>query len=539
MIVLRIIEFFIAFMAACFMLVNLINLIQRWRQYKKWILVFLLCLVPSLSNAATCYVRDGGTATGTQGISTNGGSWSQAYDQLSTAETNCARGDTIYVADGNYTEVSFDTAVSGTTVIIIRKATVANHGTSTGWLDSYGDGQAAFTCTTGCFDFATGYWEIYGVVGAGFASTPYGITVHNTTVAGSVTIQVGNVTHILLDHIEAWNTNDFTGQEGNLTNVIYAASGGTDFTVQYSYLHSHNGSATILLNDWTTLLFQYNYTDDGYQKELVSARRDTNFTWKFNVSRNASGTAPWAFESPNGVYFYGNVFYVTDSRFTNTDGLIIVPSGWSTDSANVNVFNNTWVVPYLGFSNDFGNWPNCGTCRAANNLFYNVNGLGVGSGWTFRDYSWCGGSYSCAAITGESNDQAGGTSDPFVDSANGNFHLTANTTAGYTGITSAWANGASDYNQDMDGNTRTTWTRGAYEFDAGGGAGNSIILFLEWIPFIFGVFWHFRNPILSGCLTVVLSSMAGFSLATMKTKEIGYHATLKTVTIINERLKKL
>jgi PKD repeat protein len=44
----------------------------------------------------------------------------------------------------------------------------------------------------------------------------------------------------------------------------------------------------------------------------------------------------------------------------------------------------------------------------------------------------------------------------FVNAAAGNFHLASNTTAG--------ANLGSPYNVDPDGNTRKTWSLGAYEY---------------------------------------------------------------------------
>jgi len=44
----------------------------------------------------------------------------------------------------------------------------------------------------------------------------------------------------------------------------------------------------------------------------------------------------------------------------------------------------------------------------------------------------------------------------FVNATAGNFHLAANTTAG--------VNLGSPYNIDPDGNTRTTWSLGAYEY---------------------------------------------------------------------------
>lgn len=97
-------------------------------------LILIPLLLGSLSiNAAEFYVRQ--NATGTQ----SGADWNNAYTSL--PET-LQRGATYYVADGTYPNFTANDAVSGTTRITIKKATIAAHGTGTGWDNSYGDGQA-------------------------------------------------------------------------------------------------------------------------------------------------------------------------------------------------------------------------------------------------------------------------------------------------------------------------------------------------------------------------------------------------------------
>jgi hypothetical protein len=91
-----------------------------------------------ISLAADHHVRDGGTGSGE--------SWSDALDDL---PSDLVRGDTYYVADGSYGSCSLDDEVSGSDYIHVKKATVSDHGTSTGWSDSYADGQAVFSTTGG------------------------------------------------------------------------------------------------------------------------------------------------------------------------------------------------------------------------------------------------------------------------------------------------------------------------------------------------------------------------------------------------------
>src|SRR5262245_7797716 len=82
--------------------------------------------------AATRYVRAGAAGANT------GADWTNAYSVL---PATLVRGDVYYLADGSYPGYIFDDASSGTTLITIKKATVNDHGTDTGWLASYGDGQ--------------------------------------------------------------------------------------------------------------------------------------------------------------------------------------------------------------------------------------------------------------------------------------------------------------------------------------------------------------------------------------------------------------
>src|SRR6478672_8702003 len=76
------------------------------------------------AQTATHYVRQGASGTGT------GDDWTNAYPNLPGTLT---RGDTYYVADGSYGNPVFDDPESGTLVITIKKATITDHGTDTGW----------------------------------------------------------------------------------------------------------------------------------------------------------------------------------------------------------------------------------------------------------------------------------------------------------------------------------------------------------------------------------------------------------------------
>ena len=72
---------------------------------------------------ATRYIRAGASGAN------NGTDWTNAY----TSWPTFVRGDVYYVADGTYSDLQCDTAVSGVQLITVKKAIEADHGTSTGW----------------------------------------------------------------------------------------------------------------------------------------------------------------------------------------------------------------------------------------------------------------------------------------------------------------------------------------------------------------------------------------------------------------------
>jgi hypothetical protein len=126
--------------------------------------LLILLAIPSLATAATggcdgagnCYVRAGASGLGT------GADWTGAYTALPGTLT---RGVTYYVAGGTYSQYSASTPTSGTTVITVQAATLAGHGTSSGWSNSYAtdvNGSGSNPAIFGPWQFTTGYWNVNG-----------------------------------------------------------------------------------------------------------------------------------------------------------------------------------------------------------------------------------------------------------------------------------------------------------------------------------------------------------------------------------------
>ena len=95
-------------------------------------IILLLAVMPGW--AADHYVRAGATGNA------SGSDWTNACADFtgSCAVASLVRGEVYYVATGTYGSRTFNTAESGTLVITIKGATVADHGTDAGWQPSFG-----------------------------------------------------------------------------------------------------------------------------------------------------------------------------------------------------------------------------------------------------------------------------------------------------------------------------------------------------------------------------------------------------------------
>ena len=146
-----------------------------------------------------------------------------------------------------------------------------------------------------------------------------------------------------------------------------------------------------------------------------------------------------------GAVIYGNVFDTTRTA----NGIITGTSQGK--MSNAKVYNNTFLNAYPSSGAWLGGGQAGGTGNVAyNNLFYNMEAaLGSGSTSDYNAY------FSTTSSPAEAHKQTG-SGNPFNNSAGYDYTLKANTTAGNAL--------ASPYNVDPKGNSRTTWTRGAFEY---------------------------------------------------------------------------
>jgi hypothetical protein len=441
----------------------------------RYSLILAIVLLCTDVLAANHYIRQGATGTGT------GNDWTNACTDFSGSCNTQTRGDTYYVADGTYACRTFSTAVSGTTPVIIKKAIVSDHGTSTGWSDTFGDGQATFSSSgADCLDFSTNYWTLDGQVGGGPGSWTSGhgfklqAAINNgsgTTTLLFLNNQFGQTrTGITIAHVAAGRTN-FNGSNicdspGQCPAIVYAI-GLTNSSFSYVYFHDTDSFAAMRGVSWDTVTIQYSAFQTINRKEVLACSGNcTNLTVRWNYFKDVAGTGHLVATTSGDTdpitnwFIYGNIFYNSSSAWFLNDCIICTNVGHGQSSSNVLIYNNTLVNMYGMGSGTFV-LENCTGCQGKNNLFYTTTGYdyGYSTGFT-KDFDWCNPSADCANIAAETNDQAG-AGNPFTNLSGEDFTLAANTTAG--------ANLGAPYNVDMFGTTRTTWTRGALEFGSGSG----------------------------------------------------------------------
>lgn len=435
----------------------------------------------------------GGTARyldSAAGGSNNGTSWANAWTSLSAAESGATRGQTVCIADGSSAGATLNTNTSGATTITFKKATVFDHGSSTGWSDTMGDGT--FSITSG-LTISNSNWIIDGAVGGGPGSwdSGFGIKITETgadtdgiSLPASSTTSNITVRHVWLRGM----ANSGTGGGGGGNDAIGTGTNGSNAVgnVTLSYVWFDNwGRCPLFVGGGTTAGTTFTvekslvgrfWAEDGnstHGEILSSGGMNGDFVFRWNLVRDvkSTGGVMWDNGTINGgshsarMDVYGNVFYFapTFSTWSINNGVL---GGWTgggnEDCYNYHVNNNTFIdITGGGGANPgtiFGinNMQRFGSNDAYNNLFYGSDSPAYGNPFATHDYNHyiaSGGAHS------EANGTSAASGNPFVDYVNLDFRLTGNTTAG--------TNLGSPYDVDMCGHTRTTWTRGAIEYTGG------------------------------------------------------------------------
>jgi hypothetical protein len=433
--------------------------------------VLALLLASSAARAAEVCVGPAASGDG------SGTDWNNMKAWTATP----ARGDTWYLADGSYPGKTFDVPASGTTPITIKKATASDHGPAAGWNDTMGDGQAAFTSA---IQFDSPHWVFDGRTGGGPGhwNGDFGFKITSADDA-LANVRIGydkTADDITVRHVDLQGKGSVSTQGGSYSNDAVAIYSSSDITVSYAWIHGAGRCPFYI--DTANSVFEYVYVESYHGSGDVHSEVASiwNFgdlpigdiTFRHNLITHIVSTGGLMFDNSSNpsshLYVYGNVFYKpAGDTWEEANGVI---GGWTggggEEMHNVWVYNNSFInidqsilstLPKIASGS-----------RAQNNLFYNSTAPSFDK-FPTHDYNHF---VSSGGTAGEAN----GTSadgDPFVDAAKLDFTLSANTAPG--------TNLGAPFDVDGLGHTRTTWTRGAYEYCDGktcgtggtGGAGGA------------------------------------------------------------------
>jgi hypothetical protein len=390
------------------------------------------------------------------GASGNGSDWNNALGAL---PATLVRGATYYVADGSYPGYTFDDAESGTSVITVKKAIEADHGTSVGWNSTYGDGQAVFN---GGFIMVRDYYVIDGQVRNEVNwkdDASYGFRIKSVYGQNSSFPPGGdNITVRCASLGGNYSESYYAGME----EAVYCGGFAGNFhhwTISKCFLH--NSVHTIVqfagVND---MLVEYCFIGPGWGKEAIRGQISAyNVTVRHNTFYNSTQIDPgdgtsgitaeigvWSGNHDNWQV-YGNTF--SNSKFGGRNGVIVIGgngTSWPGPPATgVKVYNNTFAG--IADSSAFGSIILNGSGNdAINNLFFDCADSRISASRTSNNLTV--------------------TANPFLNYSGQDFRLTATSPARNTGINV----GGAPYNVDRLGSVRGgdgTWDVGAFEFASG------------------------------------------------------------------------
>jgi len=444
--------------------------------------------------AGNCYVRAAATGAGT------GADWTNAYTGFGSSAglvnpASMTRGVTYYVAGGNYSigsVITWNTPDAGTTPITIQAPTIAIHGTSTGWSNSY-QAQAVWSS----WYVESDYWTFNGVYrgsGAGLPATDwrtgYGFKINNNNGAnaniGGSGIWLGPTSgtgsNVTVEYVEIAGSGDTTGTYGDrgITDNY-----GQNPVIQFNYVHD-TGNCSLVFDAVGKVFAEYNWlmndqSTPEVHAEGIALRGPMTVTIAYNYLENEEGTGYIGTPCPSdgcnngrGTWsFYGNVFFANPSEW---HGNTSPQNGLS--YAFIQFFAGSWTA--LTFYNNTiyqisGSSP-MGACQAVNggsvtgtaftaqnNLFGNCSTSGTPGPGGLTSLTYTNNTYCSVASAGDSGTgiQNLASCSLFSSPSTNNFALASDT--------SAWAALSSPYNVDLLGDTRTS-SRGAFQM--GGVAAN-------------------------------------------------------------------
>jgi hypothetical protein len=436
------------------------------------------------AHAANWFVRPSsqGSHTGTD--------WNDAWSLSSINWSSVKPGDTFWLAGGTYTTgLTVLSSGSSAARILIKRVTSRDSAATgaAGW-DSSFDSQVIITGSPAIDIPNASYITIDGNQNAGSLmnnSRVYGIKCVCPKAGGSTIL---------------WGENFWTGTPVNVTDVAfknidllgpYTTGPGQATEPSYGFQLAPYGSlrANLLIHDcrvagycesireanWQNSVIEYCYIanepaySDLDHPDVALYYRGTNETWRYNVIVNSpvdgiaigpDGYGPW--------YFYGNIYY-------NSYQTLIKLGDSPGTVGPVYIYNNVFATgptnPWFATSPPAWLYPNGANYVAGsqicNNIFYNVaNSFSPTTANMLNDYNAYNSDNKFTQPVPSEAHVVKFVGDPFVNSAAGDFHLTAAAAATFAGGIRLANDG--HINVDIDGNQRgSPWYIGAYQYSGG------------------------------------------------------------------------
>ncbi len=308
---------------------------------KQVILVGMLLSMAINAQAADKYVRKGASGSGT--------SWTEAYGDLKNVSGYGMSGSTLWVAAGNYTGGFPDLSVASVT---IKRATVASHGTATGWSDTY-DNQVTVSPPSGT-NFLVIAASATGTVVDGVGFLPWKFRVVGVRGYDGM-LRNDGADNVVIRGIELDGMGESTPSGGPEDGLRWM--GGANDIIEHNFIHDFQQVG-------------------GAHNDGVQGPSCTNITFRYNVFKNNGmhiflGDYAWGSQSCNGISIHHNVFY-NDSNGGSYNGIVFKgtnSNGTYTSKIENNVFNlrGQGQVFYLADS------PSPGCCNNVSNGYFRNN----------------------------------------------------------------------------------------------------------------------------------------------------------------------
>lgn len=433
-------------------------------------LLFSMALQPSM--AASRYLRAGASGAN------NGTSWADAWTSWASANTGVTRGDTVYVAGGDYNaNVSITKAVSGTTWIYFKKANSTDNSGDAGWNSTYESTQASIN---GQLSIEVSYIEINGVTGTN--NIGHGIRVNyqpadcDTFGASGFALPLEYAIHdVYLRHIEILACSSTANKQ---TRAISHNTDSNSKKMHFQNLYIHDVTENVFTflghggtsyEDYSVLI-ENCFTEDVGLSPIAEVHCQIiqfgpGSSQSYFIVRNNKFHDPYGGISFLGaskttnVLIYNNIF-ATQQRTTYqvSPGVIWSHANTGTEVHNIGIYNNVFYNMAPAAALSFQS-PTTENIIARNNIWeactFAAGYIGVDTS-THNGYY---GNFGGAIPSGETGQVNGGAS-AFTDAATYDFRLASGSYGSGAGYDLSGT-----FTTDHTGATWTVpWDMGVYEY---------------------------------------------------------------------------